>query len=203
MKKLSHAIVKYRNVILIVCVLLLIPSLIGMSKTRINYDMLTYLPDDLETVKGQDILLNEFGKGAFSLVIVEGMSEKDVAALCKEFKAVDHVASVLSYASLTDGMIPSELLPSKYYDEINRGDATLVAIFFDSATSADETMQAVKDIKAAANENCYVTGLSALVTDLKACAKRKSPSMSRSPWLLRAGGDDAAARLLADPGRCS
>lgn len=175
MNRFSHAIVKYRRVILIVCVLLLIPSVLGMVKTRINYDVLTYLPEDLETVKGQDILLSDFGKGAFSIVIVDGMSEKEIKALSEEFQTVAHVDTVLSYASLSDGMIPMELLPTKYYDALNSGDATLVAIFFDSATSADETMQAVEEIKEIAGETCYVTGMSALVAELKDLCETEEP----------------------------
>lgn len=173
--RMSHVIVKYRRVILILCVLLLIPSILGMIHTRINYDMLTYLPEELETVKGQDILLRDFGKGAFSLVIVEGMRPNEVAALTRQLEGIDHVASVLSYAGMTDGTIPMELLPEKYYDVLNSGDATLVAIFFDAATSADETMQAIGEVKAVAKENCYVTGMSALVTELKELCEAEEP----------------------------
>jgi predicted RND superfamily exporter protein len=175
MNKLSHAIVKSRVAILVLCVLLLIPSIIGMVSTHINYDMLTYLPEDLETVQGQDILLSDFGKGAFSFVIVEGMTPNEVAALTEDFAAVDHVASSISYADLTGGEIPMELLPEKYYDILNSGDATLIAVFFDTSTSADETMQAITEIKALAKDHCYVTGMSALVTELKELCEQEEP----------------------------
>lgn len=175
MLKFGKAVVKYRIPILIVAVLLLIPSFLGMEGTRINYDMLTYLPSDMETVEGQNILMDDFGKGAFSFVVVEGMDDGQVANLKSQIEQVDHVDTVLWVDSLTDANIPKEVLPQKYYDAFNSGDATMMAVFFDTATSADETMQAVTQIRSLAKDQVYVSGLSALVTDLKSVAEREEP----------------------------
>ncbi len=160
-------VVKHRVIIVIVSIILLIPSVIGMVKTRINYDMLTYLPEDMDTVKGQNILLDDFGKGAFSLIVVEGMESRDIVSMTKELEKVDRVDSVIWYSSLADISIPMEILPDKYYDAFNNGDATLMAVFFDTSTSSDETIQAIKDVRSVCGEQCFVTGMSALVTDLK------------------------------------
>lgn len=168
-------VVKHRIPILILGVLLLIPSVFGMINTRINYDVLTYLPDDIDTVQGQNILLDEFGKGGFSLVMVEGMSEKDTVALETKFKEVDHVSTVLWYDDLADISIPMELLPQKYYDAFNKGDTTMMAVFFDTSTSADETMEAVQQIRKIAGKECYVSGMSAMVTDLKQLCEQQEP----------------------------
>ena len=175
MNKFGKGVVKYRIPILVLSILLLIPSLIGMINTRINYDMLTYLPDDLETVKGQDILMEDFGKGAFSIIITEGMEPKDVSALKDDIEQVEHVETVIWYDSLMDITIPMELLPEKYYDAFNNGDATMMAVFFDTSTSADETMDAINGIRKIADKDCYVTGMSALVTDLKALCEKEEP----------------------------
>lgn len=175
MKKISDAIVKHRIPILIIVLLMMIPSFIGMQKTRINYDMLNYLPSDMETVVGQELLLDEFGKGAFSFLIVENMEPEDVAALKAKVETVDHVATVLWYDSLADLSIPMEMLPQKLYDAFNSGDATMMAIFFDSSTSADVTMDAIRDIRHVANDQCFVSGMSALVTDLKDLCEVEEP----------------------------
>ena len=156
--KLGKRIVACRIPILILALALLLPSVIGMAATRINYDMLTYLPDDIDTVTGQDILMDEFGKGAFSFVIVEGMAPKDVSALREQIEHIDHVDSVLWYDSFADVSIPMEMLPKKYYDAFNAGDDTMLAVFFDSSTSADETMTALSQIKQVAGKQCFVTG---------------------------------------------
>jgi len=175
MLKFGQAIVKYRIPILIICVLLIIPSIFGMLSVRINYDMLDYLPSDMETVQGQNILMDEFGTGAFSLVIVEGMEQKDVAALEKQIEGVDHVENVVWYDDFADISIPMEVLPSKYYDAFNSGDATLMAVFFDTSTSEDATMTAITQIRAIAGEKCFISGLSALVTDLKDLCEQEEP----------------------------
>lgn len=175
MKNFGKGVVKFRIPILIIAVLLLIPSLLGALNTRINYDMLDYLPEDMDTVKGQNILLEDFGKGAFSIVIVQGMQAKDISALKNELAGIEHVESVIWYDSLMDISVPREMLPQKYYDAFNKGDATLMAVFFDSSTSADETMQAIKDVRRAAGEKCFVTGMSALVTDLKDLCEKEEP----------------------------
>ena len=173
--RLSKAVVKNRVLILIVALLLLIPSVLGMANTRINYDMLDYLPEDMDTVVGQNELLDEFGKGAFSLIVVEDMPAKDVAALRKRIEAVEHVDSAVWYDSLTDLSVPMEILPEKIYNEFNNGNATMLAVFFDSSTSADVTMDAIREIRSLAGKQCFVTGMSALVTDLKDLCEREEP----------------------------
>ena len=173
--RLSKAVVKNRVLILIVALLLLIPSVLGMANTRINYDMLDYLPEDMDTVIGQNELLDEFGKGAFSLIVVEDMPAKDVAALRKRIEAVEHVDSAVWYDSLTDLSVPMEILPEKIYNEFNNGNATMLAVFFDSSTSADVTMDAIREIRSLAGKQCFVTGMSALVTDLKDLCEREEP----------------------------
>lgn len=171
----SKAVVKYRIPILIIAVLLMIPSVLGLIGTRINYDMLDYLPDDMDTVIGQNELLEDFGKGAFSLIIVEDMPDRDVAALCDKIKEVDHVETVIWYSTLADISVPKELLPDKIYDEFNTDHSTMMAVFFDSATSADVTMDAIREIRSIAGRQCFVSGMSALVTDLKDLCEKEEP----------------------------
>lgn len=173
--RFSKAVVKYRVPILILALLLMIPSVIGMAATRINYDMLDYLPGDMDTVKGQDALMEDFGKGAFSLIIVEDMSDGDVAELCEKIKTVDHVETVLWYSTLADVSVPKEILPDRIYDEFNTDNATMMAVFFDSATSADVTMDAIREIRSVAGRQCFVSGMSALVTDLKDLCEKEEP----------------------------
>lgn len=173
--KLARAVVKYRIPILILAVLLLIPSFVGMVKTRINYDMLDYLPSDMDTVIGQNELLHDFGKGAFSLVVVEDMPAKDVDKLCSKLREVKHVETVLWYSSLADVSIPMEIIPEKLYNEFNKDNSTMFAIFFDSATSADVTMDAIREIRSIAGKQCFVSGMSALVTDLKDLCEKEEP----------------------------
>lgn len=175
MLRFGKAVVKRRVLILILGVLLLIPSIFGMINTRINYDMLTYLPADMDTVKGQDILLEDFGKGAFSIVIVEGMESKEIAALKTKVEQIDHVETAIWYDSLVSLDIPMEMLPDKFYNVFNQGDATLMAIFFDTSTSADETMEAIEQIRTTMGRQCFVTGMSAMVTDLKALCEQEEP----------------------------
>ena len=169
------AVVRCRVPILIFTVLLLIPCVFGMINTRINYDMLDYLPSDMDTVKGQDALLEEFGKGAFSFIIVEDMPAKDVARLTEKIEKVDHVETVLWYNTLADISIPMELLPDEIYKAFNTGHSTMIAVFFDSATSADVTMDAIREIRSIAGKQCFVSGMSALVTDLKDLCKKEEP----------------------------
>ena len=173
--RFSKAVVKCRIPILIITLLLMIPSVLGMVGTRINYDMLDYLPGDMDTVIGQNELLKDFGKGAFSLIIVEDMPDRDVAKLCEKIKDVDHVETVLWYSSLADISIPKEMLPDEIYDEFNTDDATMMAVFFDSATSADVTMDAIREIRSIAGKQCFVSGMSALVTDLKDLCEKEEP----------------------------
>ena len=175
MEKFGKTVVKLRIPILILALILLIPSVIGIQATRINYDMLTYLPKGIDTVEGQDILMDEFGKGAFSFIIVEGMEDKDVAALRKEVEEVDHVDSAIWYDSIADLSIPKEFLPDKLKDVFVNGDSTVIAVFFDTSSSADETIEAIEKIRGIAGEHCYVSGISALVADLKNLCEREEP----------------------------
>lgn len=173
--KFGKWVVKCRIPILILAVALLVPSLIGMIMTRINYDMLTYLPGDIDTVAGQDILMDEFGKGAFSFVIIEGMDPEDVSSLREDISHVDHVDTVLWYDDFADVSVPMEILPSKLYDAFNSGDSTMLAIFFDTSTSSDDTMEAITAIRSIAGKQCFVSGMSAMVTDLKDLCEKEEP----------------------------
>ena len=173
--RFSKAVVRYRIPILIVTLALMIPAVLGMCGTRINHDMLDYLPDSMDTVIGQDQLLEDFGKGAFSFIVVENMPDRDVATLCEKIKGVEHVETVLWYSTLADLSIPKEILPDELYREFNSDNATLVAVFFDSATSADVTMDAIREIRSLTGKQCFVSGMSALVTDLKDLCEKEEP----------------------------
>ncbi len=173
--RFSKAVVKYRIPILILSILLLIPSLLGMVATRINYDMLTYLPSDIDTMIGQDELMAEFGKGAFSFIVIEGMSDEDVEALREKLEGVEHVESVIWYTSFLDPAIPKEMLPKKLYDAFNRGDATMMAVFFDGSTSEDGTIAAFQEIRRITGEHCFVAGMTAMVIDLRDLCEREEP----------------------------
>ena len=175
MNKLSNLIVKLRYVILIAAVALLIPSAIGYFNTRVNYDILTYLPKDIETMKGQDILLDQFGTGSFVLYVAEGMEEKDVAKLKSNIENVDHVEKVLWYDSVMDLSVPMEMLPSDVYEAFNSGDATMMFVVFDSGTSEDCTMDAIEEIRKISNKQCFMSGMSAIVTDTKNLAMKETP----------------------------
>ena len=173
--KFAKTVVKHRIPILIVAVLLMIPAVLGYVGTRVNYDMLDYLPESMDTVKGQNELMEDFGKGAFSFIIVENMRGKDVAALKEKIENVEHVETVIWYDSLADLSIPMEMLPDKVYREFNTENATMMAVFFDSSTSADVTMDAIREIRKVAGEQCFVSGMSALVTDLKDLCEKEEP----------------------------
>ena len=173
--KFGKVVVKYRVSILIIAIILMIPSVLGMASTRINYDMLNYLPKDMDTVVGQNELLDEFGKGAFSFVILEDMPTKDVSTLKSKIEKVEHVETVLWYDSILDISIPMEMLPDKVYDAFNTENSTMMAIFFDTSTSSDETMDAIREIRSIAGEQCFVSGISALVTDLKDLCEKEEP----------------------------
>ncbi len=173
--KFGKFVVRFRVPILIIALILLIPSVFGMLGTRINYDMLNYLPEDMDTVIGQNELLEDFNKGAFSFVIVEDMEPKDVSALKEKIEQVDHVDTVLWYDSFADVSIPMEMLPDKLYDAFNNGNATMMAIFFDTSTSSDDTMDAIREIRSIAGKQCFVSGMSALVTDLKDLCEKEEP----------------------------
>lgn len=171
----SKKVVKYRIPILILTLILMIPSAIGMATTRVNYDMLTYLPEDMDTVIGQNELMDDFNKGAFTFLIFEDMTSKDVAKLKTKVEKVDHVDTVLWYDSLADISLPMELLPQKLYTEFNTDHSTMMAVFFDTGTSEDETMEAVKEIRVICGEQCFVSGMTALVVDLKDLCEQEEP----------------------------
>ncbi len=175
MEKLGRVIVKCRIPIFIVSLLLLIPSFYGMIHTRVNYDVLAYLPGEIETMKGQEILSEEFGTGAFSFLIVEGMEPKDVSALREKIEGVDHVVKAIWYDSLMDLSVPMTMLPQKVQDIFLNGDATMMAIIFDTTTSADETMEAIQEIRKLSDEQCFVSGMSAIVTDTKELSEKEVP----------------------------
>lgn len=175
MQKFGRGVVKLRVPILIVSVLLLIPSIFGFLSTRINYDILSYLPSDIETMKGQDIMLDEFGKGGFSLVMLDGMEDKDVEKVKEKIEKVDHVCDVLWYDTLSDVSLPKEVLPDDIYDFFNTDNSTMMAVFFDEATSADGSLEAVKEIRSIAGEQCFVSGMSSVVEDIKDLTMQEAP----------------------------
>lgn len=171
MVKLGRKIVKFRVPIFVVSLLLLIPSVIGYINTRVNYDVLYYLPDDIETMKGQNILVDEFGTGAYSMFVCEGMPNKDVAALKEKIEEVEHVSQVVWYDSFADLSLPTEMLPEKIRSVLFSENSTMMFIIFDTTTSADETMDAIGDIRKLAGKQCFVSGMSAIVTDTKNLAE--------------------------------
>ena len=175
MIKFGKWVVKFRIPILILSFLLLIPTGIIYMNTRINYDILSYLPGDIETMKGQDILVNDFGTGAFSMFIVDGMEEKDVAELKEKIEKVDHVANVIWYDSIADISVPMSMLPDDIYDVFNSDTGTMMAIFFDEGTSSDGTMDAIAQIRKIAGKQCFLSGMSAVVTDTKNLAEKETP----------------------------
>ena len=173
--KLAKAVVKYRVLILILTLALMVPSVFGYINTRVNYDMLNYLPEDMETVIGQDELMRDFGKGAFSLIILEDMPVRDITALKERIENVEHVDTVVWYDTIADVSIPLEMLPDSIYKVFNTDKSTMMAVFFDSSTSADVTMDAIREIRQVAGKQCFVSGLSAMVTDLKDLCEREEP----------------------------
>ena len=175
MIKVGKWIAKHKVLIVLISMILLIPSVIGMAATRVNYDILSYLPDSLETVEGQDIMVDEFGMGAFSMVIVEDMDLKDVAALKEKFQDVEHVKDVLWYDSVANLSIPVSMIPDKFKDAFFNGDATMMIALFDNTTSSDAAMEAVTDMRKIANEQCFISGMSGVVTDIKNIALEEMP----------------------------
>lgn len=173
MNRFALWLVKHRVAVVVVCLLLLIPSLLGMAATQVKYDLLYYLPQDLDTVRGQEILMEAFGKGAFSFCITEGLSEAEQIALEDAFRAVPHVASVIGYASIMRGALPDAILPDEVRTLFHQGDARMVAVFFDETSSAEGTMEAIATMRRIAGERCFVSGLSAIVTDTKALVEEQ------------------------------
>ncbi|MDO4340262.1 MAG: MMPL family transporter [Eubacteriales bacterium] len=175
MKKFGKAVVKGRVLIFIVGLLLLIPSAFGYFNTRVNYDILSYLPGEIETMKGQDILVDQFGTGAFSMVMLEGMEFKDVSALKAKMEEVDHVEKIIWYDSFADISIPVDLLPDKIRDAFIKDDCTLMAVIFDTTMSSDETMDAIEELRTLAGKQCFISGMSAVVTDTKNLSNKETP----------------------------
>ena len=175
MVKVGKWIARHRVLMLIVGFLLIIPSVIGMAKTRVNYDLLSYLPEHLETVKGQDILVDEYGMGAFSMVVVENMDLKDVQKLEEKFENVSHVKDVLWYDDVADISLPVEMIPSNLREAFFKGDATMMLVLFDNTTSSDDSMDAVGEMRKIANEQCFISGMTGVVADIKNLALKELP----------------------------
>ena len=175
MNKFGKAVVRCRVVILITSILLLVPAVFGYIGTRVNYDVLTYLPKEIETMQGQDIMIEDFGIGAFSMLMVDGMEPKDVAALKAEVEKVEHVEKVLWYDSIADISMPQSMLPDKIYQVFNSENGTMMAVFFDEGTSSDGTMEAIGKIRKLTGKQCFLSGMSAIVTDTKELSERETP----------------------------
>jgi uncharacterized membrane protein YdfJ with MMPL/SSD domain len=175
MVKVGKWIAKHRYLILLLGFLLLIPSVIGIVKTRINYDLLSYLPESLETVEGQDILVDEYGMGAFSMVVIEDMELKDVQKLKNQFSEVEHVKDVLWYDDLADISLPVDMIPDDLRETFFQGDATMMLVLYDNTTSSDEAMEAVTTMRKMVNEQCFISGMTGVVTDIKNIALQELP----------------------------
>ena len=174
MEKLGKTVVRQKIPILIIALLLLIPSVIGYINTRTNYDILTYLPKDIETMKGQDILAKDFGTGAFSMVVVEGMKDKEITEMVDKMKEVPHVTRILWEGALGTGM-PEQLIPEKYRSQLSNGEAKLIMVIYDTTLSADETMKAIEELREVMNEKCFLSGMSAIVVDTKNLSDKEVP----------------------------
>jgi predicted RND superfamily exporter protein len=168
-------IAKHKHLVVIMAVLLLIPAIIGYANTRVNYDILSYLPENIETMQGQEILINDFKTGAFSMIVIDGMKEKDVVKLKEKIEKVDSVSKVMWYDSLLDITVPMDMLPDKIKDAFNTKNSTLMAVTFENSTSADETMDAIKDIRKLADKQVFVSGMSAIITDTKDLSNKETP----------------------------
>ncbi len=175
MSRIGEWIARSRYLILLIGALLLVPSVIGFFKTRVNYDLLSYLPDSLETIKGQDIMVDEFGMGAFTMIIVEGMDERDIGDLADKIADIDHVEKVLWHGSLIDLSVPLELLPKRLREGLVRGDATLIIAFLDDTTSSDKSMDAVKEMRRIVGEKCFVSGMTGIVADIADLCMKELP----------------------------
>lgn len=175
MVKTGKWIAKHRILIVLIGILLLIPSVIGTIKTRINYDILSYLPESLETVKGQDVMVDEFGTGAFSMVVVEDMPLKDVQKLKNKFEEIEHVKKVLWYDDIADISVPTSMMPKDLRDIFFADDSTMMLVLFDNTTSSDEAMEAVTNMRAIADKQCFISGMSGVVTDIKNLCLQELP----------------------------
>lgn len=176
MEKIGKAIVKCRIPILILSILLMIPAGLGYINTRVNYDILYYLPDDIETMEGQNILMDEFNKGAYATIVVKGMDSKGISKLEDKIKNVDHVTDIISYNSLLGAEVPTEIIPEKYrsYFQNNESGCTMFMIFFDDTTSSDGTMSAIEELRTLAEDQCFISGMSAVVTDTKKITQQET-----------------------------
>lgn len=175
MKKFGQFIVKFKIPILIMAFLLLIPSAIGYFNTGVNYDLLSYLPEDIETMKGQDILVDQFGTGAYSFLIVENMEFKEISELKEELTTVDGVEKILWYDSIADISIPVDMLPDKVKDAFNSENTTMMMIIFNDTTSSTDTMNAINEVRDVCDEHCYLSGMAAIVTDTKSLTEKETP----------------------------
>ena len=175
MVNFGKRVVKYRVAILIVSIMLLIPAGWGYLHTRINYDVLTYLPKNIETMEGQDIMVEDFGIGAFSMFVVDGMENKDVVKLKSQMEEVEHVEKVIWYDSVMDITVPESMIPDRFYKVFNSDTGTMMAVFFDDTTSADGTLDAVKEIRRLADRQCFLRGMSGIVLDTKELSERETP----------------------------
>lgn len=177
MEKLGRGIVKARIPILVISILLLIPAALGYINTHVNYDILYYLPKEIDTMQGQDILLDEFQKGAYAIVVVDGMHGRELTKLEDKIENVDHVAKLISYNSIVGGDIPLEMIPEKLRSQFYNSDkdSTMLAIFFDDTTSSDGTMNAIKEIRKVTDGQCFISGMSAVVTDTKTLSEKETP----------------------------
>ena len=175
MVKTGKWIATHRILIVLIGILLLIPSVIGTIKTRINYDILSYLPESLETVKGQDVMVDEFGTGAFSMVVVEDMPLKDVQKLKNKFEEIEHVKKVLWYDDIADISVPTSMMPKDLKNIFFADDSTMMLVLFDNTTSSDEAMEAVTNMRAIADKQCFISGMSGVVTDIKNLCLQELP----------------------------
>ena len=174
--KFGKWLTKNKVFVIIFALLLMIPAVIGYVSTRINYDVLSYLPNSLETVSGQDIMVDEFGMGAFSMVIVEDMENKDVVALKEKIKKVEHVEDVLWYDDVIGSItVPAKILPDKYRKALFNDNATMMIVLFDDTTSADTTMEAIEDMRSLVKKQVFISGMSGVVTDIKNLAMAEMP----------------------------
>ena len=184
MRRFGAWIARHRILVLTAGILLLIPCLFGYLHTRVNYDILSYLPKDIDTMAGQDILKEEFGKGGFSFVMLDGMTEPEIADTADRIRQIDHVADVVCYESLTDLRVPREILPQKLYDLFNNGSTTLLAVFFDDTTSADGTLRAIETMRRVTSERCFISGMSAVTADMKLLTRQETPVYTAAAVLL-------------------
>ena len=173
--KFGKWLTRHKAVVLIIAFLLLIPATIGYVSTRINYDLLSYLPNSLETVSGQDTMVDEFGMGAFSMVVVEDMEKKDIVALKEKLKKVNHVEDVIWYDDAMDITVPTEMLPDKLREGLFNGNATMMIALFDNTTSADSTMDAITEMRGIVKKQAFISGMSGVVTDIKNLAMAEMP----------------------------